>query len=106
MVTGMSRRRYTHVDKNRWLRMFQSSSQTAAEFCRSHQLSYQTFSRWKRLDSLKHQASGRSCEFIELELPTTPPLQSTVTHRLPHVELDLGQGVVVRIFQPQTSLLP
>lgn len=106
-MAGMSRRHYTHVEKNRLLRKFEAGSQTAPEFCRSHQLSYKTFSSWRRFQAQKMtHTSTSTCEFIELELPPANPPKTPASHAIPQVELDLGQGVVLRIFQLQTSAQP
>lgn len=70
----------------------QASGQTAPQFCAEHQISYVSFSKWrKRLtDSKPDRSADTPPVFVELT-QAHPPAQQWIA------ELDLGTGAVLRI---------
>lgn len=80
-------------DKTAWLELFESQDNSAKEFCQQHELNYQQFLACKR-----NQAQG-SNEFVEFtcDLGKPPSKQQTLA------ELELGNGMVFRLFAPNLS---
>jgi len=79
-------------DKLAWLELFESQDISAKEFCSSNELNYHQFLSWKR------SQNPSSADFVELDCTSTP---STTPNLL--AELDLGDGIVLRIFNPNLN---
>ena len=69
---------------------FDTSGLTIVEFCRRHELCVSSFYRWRQAVSDTLPTSVMA-PFVEL-----PPVSSPNTHRW-QIELDLGDGVVLRL---------
>ena len=78
-------------DKLAWLELFESQDISAKEFCSSNELNYHQFLSWKR------SQNPSSADFVELDYTSTPT-PSTTPNLL--AELDLGDGMALRIFHP------
>ncbi len=80
-----------HEDKLAWLELFESQNISAKEFCSNHEINYQAFLNWKR------SRNPSPAEFIELECSgeSRTELASGVL-----AELELGNGMLLRIFNP------
>lgn len=89
------------------LARFDASELTVVDFCREQRLSASNFYRWRQgLSSRKqHSTRRRRVSVVAqaampppafVELPVVPPPGFTPPPRW-HIELDLGDGVVLRI---------
>jgi hypothetical protein len=83
------------------LAKFESGGVSAAAFCRKHGLSYQTFLGWRR-GAAQRPRTAESTRFVEIELQSAPAGPIAPSHKAV-AELDLGQGVVLRIYPIQES---
>ena len=100
----MSNRRSTPQQREQWIDRFRKQACSAAEFCREHQLSYQTFLNWLRKAENQGEAPpraaphpvGSSFDYFTLEngsdQPASPKEQAEVT-----VKLNLPGGVVLSV---------
>jgi len=89
-------RRYHHHNRADWeqlMSQYESGDISQRQFCEFHGLAYSTFGYWrKQLRSSRHTArTARRSEPV-LELPVYSPPDSPW-----RVELDLGQGMILRI---------
>ena len=97
----MSRRRYTDKEKARIIREFEQHDGSAADFCRRHEVSYQSFMNWRRRAEGSHpgsDAAPRPSEFLEFELGAAHNRQAFAATI---VELEFGGGMVLRICPPR-----
>ena len=81
----------SHEDKLAWLELFESQDISAKEFCSNHEINYQQFLNWKR------SRNPSPAEFIELECQGADQAKSCSAVL---AELELGNGMVLRIFNP------
>jgi transposase-like protein len=98
----MSRTRHTDQQKARTLLDFEHTDQSAAAFCRQRGLSYQTLMNWRRSAAANLPLSEPPLAFLEFELgaPRQRPAPAG-----PLVELELGGGIILRIY-PAPSAQP
>ena len=93
---------YTRRSKNQWQQLIEaqlSSGLSQKAFCQQEGLSAGTFSNWKR--KLKDEGlfipltdTGGSSSDPWIELPSSAPVNGPW-----HIELDLGNGVCLRLSQ-------
>jgi len=88
---------YTRRNKEQWQELIeeqQSSGLSQKDFCQQKGLSKGTFVNWKRkLKGEKREGISSTPPWIELP-PTIPATNSRW-----HIELDLGNGVCLRLSQ-------
>ena len=95
----MSQTSQTRIRRNReeWIQLmteYESGELTQRQFCEHHQLVYSTFGYWrKRLsaDAVRPEPATASAPLLEL------PLLSMHEQTDWRLELELGQGVVLRL---------
>ena len=92
----MARRNFSEKQKAGFLAKFERWEGSAAAFCRKQRLSCQTLRSW-RLGAAKQVVAAKAPEFVEVELEVSRPRQ-TREGAEPVAELDLGAGVVLRVF--------
>lgn len=109
MSTGSKKQR-VHRSAAQWRELFarfDASDRTVVDFCREQGLSAANFYRWRQgLSSRKqHSATRRRVSVVAqtampapafVELPVVPLPDFAAPPRW-HIELDLGDGVVLRI---------
>ena len=112
---GMAKR-FSERQRAALLAKFERRDGSAAAFCRRHGVSSQTLRVWRRAKS-KGRQSAQPMEFVEVELRPQDPKDGgshanpacqgdlsrrsaakTEAQRRPVAELDLGAGVVLRLF--------
>lgn len=90
----MARKRFSEKQKTALLAKFECWDGSVVDFCRKQGVSYQTLRNWR----LKRQTGGKAAEFVEVELKARP-LQLEQDATSPLAELDLGAGVILRVFR-------
>ena len=84
---------YDRRSRSDWeglMSQYDSSKATQRAFCAQHNLAYSTFGWWRK----KLRQSVSSVQSVSLiELPVQPTAQAAAWR----LELDLGQGVVLRL---------
>lgn len=102
----MSRLRLDDAEKQKWVDLFYEYDLSAAAFCREFGLPYSSFLSWKRTASTKRK-SGENSEAEFVELVVQPPDRGAVplsaTAACPVAELQLGSGMLLRVFVPDTQ---
>mgnify|MGYP001579196227 CR=1 FL=1 len=105
--SGTRRARRTSLQWEALLAEQSRSGLTQEAFCRLRGLGYSTFSNWRarcaKKSAERHQAVvAPRAEFIELPAwpQTVPPVVAGNDSAL-HVELELGNGIVLRIGAPR-----
>ena len=91
----MSRRRHTHEEKARMIREFERHYGSMVDFCRQREISTQTFTNWRRQAEVSPVNIEEPPKFLEFELGATHDRKPNTG---PLVELELGGGMVLRIF--------
>ena len=80
-------------ERAEWLRLFQQSGQTAAEFCRDNGLSPATLSVWRQQLPEAGDSSLVEIPRDALEAPSSSPSASVVSVRLPSgLRFDVPSG--------------
>jgi hypothetical protein len=102
---GMAKR-FSEKQRSGFLAKFEHWEGSAAGFCRKHGLSYQSLLNWRRSAASRPRAE-EPVGFVEFELcsepaPPAPPAHSE-TRRGAVVELELGAGVVLRVYPIQDA---
>jgi len=85
---------HTRRDRSAWeqlMSQYEASGLSQRTFCEQHGLAYSTFGYWRK--QLRQSASVEKSSAALVELPMFP-LEPAADWR---VELDLGQGVVLRM---------
>lgn len=91
-MTNVRRPRQTRAQWKRIIDQYNDQQQEASAFCKTHDLGYSTFYKWKRAFSRDHEPlPSVTPDFVEL----TPP--SPVTTERWDVELTLGNGIQLRL---------
>jgi transposase-like protein len=90
----MSRKRYTDQEKTRIIREFEQHDGSAADFCRQHEVSYQTFMKWRRRATTSLPSMTEPPAFLEFELGAAHKRRVFAG---PLIELELGGGIILRI---------
>jgi transposase-like protein len=102
----MSRKKFTELDKQRWVIRYQSHGANAAAFCREFDLPYGSFMAWRRHYHGKNgstESATPACvqtPFIEVTVDSPSPQAKGTVSPLPVAELSLGSGIVLRVFTP------
>ena len=94
-------KRFSEKQRAGLLARFESWEGSAAAFCRKHGLSYQTL-RGGRRGAAGHSPPAEAPRFVEVELRSevaAPPEE----RREPIAELELGAGVVLRVYRIQEA---
>ncbi len=93
-------RRFSEKQRAAVLAKFERWEGSAAAFCRKFRLSYQTLRGWQRSAARKpHTRETRETPgFVEVELRPRPAAPIEVRGREAVAELDLGSGVVLRVY--------
>jgi transposase-like protein len=93
-------RKYTRRKESQWRELiagYEQSGLTLEAYCRHHRIASSGFYTWRK--RLQEEAPAQAGEGRLIEI--TPHLQthtlSTSQHSGLHIELDLGQGCVLRI---------
>ena len=98
-----STRRYNRRTPEQWAELIElqpSSGLSAPKFCEQAGVSYQSFMAWRKKLSTPETKSSDSPKFVELTAPNnSTELQSTAPTSDWQVELDLGNGMQLRIAQ-------
>ena len=98
-----STRRYIRRSREQWAEFIElqpSSGLSAPKFCEQAGVSYQSFMAWRKKLSMPEAKSSESPKFIELTASSNATeLQSTAPTGQWQVELDLGNGIQLRIAQ-------
>ncbi len=97
----MAKRRLSERRRRELLEEFEASGLTAAAFCRAHGLGYQSFLSWRRASAKKSRTLEAPC-FVEVELAPTAGSCSE-SQRQAVAELDLGTGVILRVYPIQET---
>lgn len=100
----MSQRRLTNQQKGEFLAKFAASGMSAAAFCRRHGLPYQSFLRWQQTGA-GGPAAAEPARFVEVELGPRHDAGAP-GGRQPVAELELGAGVVLRVYPVQEEGRP
>ena len=95
----MSGRRYTDKKKRALLRKFERHGGTAAAFCRENGVGYHSFLGWRRDAQREAAEQSGPAQFVEVEVPREETNQSHPATGAAAVELVLGGGMVLRIYQ-------
>ncbi len=83
-----------HRGRSAWeqlMAQYAASGITQRQFCKQHNLSYGTFCTWRKRLRSSALANEQTAALVEL------PLQAAELDSAWRVELDLGQGVVLRM---------
>ena len=104
---GMAKRkRYSEKQRSGFLTKFECWDGSAAEFCRKHGLSYQSFLNWRR-NAAAQPRTEEPPRFVEFDLSPEPappaPPASRESRREAVAELELGAGVVLRVYPIQET---
>jgi len=92
----MTYRRYTEEERAAWLAKFERTTASCAAFCREHGISYGSFMRWRGGAAPEPTSEPESAEFIELEVPPSPPGPPPESGQQ-SVELSFPCGLTLRI---------
>jgi transposase-like protein len=92
-------KRFSEKQRAALLARFERWEGSAAAFCRKHGLSYQTLRGWRRSASA-NSPPVEAPRFVEIELRPEITAPSEL-RRQPVAELDLGAGVVLRVYPIQ-----
>jgi hypothetical protein len=84
-------------EKRNLVGKFERSEGSATVFCRKHKISSQSLRRWQRGREATKSAP-ESTPFVELEVASAKP-ERPHAEAEPAVELDLGSGMVLRIYR-------
>jgi transposase-like protein len=92
-------KRFSEKQRAALLAGFERWEGSAAAFCRRHGVSYQSLRGWRRT-SAAGAAPVEAPRFLEVELRRGPvtPVESP---RAPVAELELGLGVILRVYPIQ-----
>jgi transposase-like protein len=90
-MSKRSSKRRSSYEWEQLIASYQAGELTQREFCVHHGLAYSTFCYWRK--QLRETKPTEHTAAPLIELPVISP-QDTPTWR---IELDLGQGVVIRI---------
>ena len=93
----MARKKFSEEQKTALLAKFERWDGSAASFCRKQRLSYQTLRSW-RLRAQNKAIVATPAEFVEVEVELGQGVKGVPK---PVAELDLGAGVVLRVFPVQ-----
>jgi len=94
---GRTRRYWTSDECATIVARWQASGLSQAEFCKEHNLSCKSLSRWH--NKLRNPAAKKQSR-------KTPPVPSTVTHQSVSYVVSLPNGVTLRLVgQPEITLL-
>jgi transposase-like protein len=96
----MARRRFTEKEKRNLVRKFERGGASATDFCRKHEISCQSLRRWRRGWKEK-EGEAESTSFVELEVESGK-LEGPRAEAEPAVELELGGGIILRIYRRQS----
>ena len=88
-------KRFSEKQRATLLAKFERWEGSAAAFCRKFRLSYQTLRGWQRSAARKPRTSETPA-FVEVEL--IPRSAAPRTRREAVAELELGSGVVLRVY--------
>ena len=89
-------KRFSEKQRTELLAKFGHWEGSAADFCRKHRLSYQTLRSWREA-ATKTAKVGGSPRFVEVEVLGGASGAREEGCR-PVAELDLGAGVVLRVY--------
>ena len=97
-------RRYIRRSREQWAEFIElqpGSGLSAPKFCEQAGVSYQSFMAWRKKLNTPESSSSDSPKFVELTTPrqTEQPNDSSPTGGEWQVELDLGNGIQLRIAQ-------
>ena len=93
-MTQSSRRpRKTRSQWREIITEFNQSHLPAREFCADHHLAYGTFAKWRHRFAKPPQKKTEPPGLIELTQPASPQPESEHWH----VELELGNGMTLRV---------
>lgn len=92
-MTTSRRPRQTREQWKRLIDRYNEGQQEAGQFCKTHDLGYSTFYKWKRTFSRPTEplSSAAKPDFVELSPPSLAPVESW------DVELTLGHGMQLRL---------
>ena len=97
-------RKYIRRTRQQWKELIElqpGSELSPPKFCEQAGVSYQSFMAWRKKLSTANSQSTHSPQFVELTAPinTTAHSESMGVVNEWHVELDLGNGIQLRIAQ-------
>ena len=97
-------RRYVRRSRAQWEELIErqlDSGLSAPKFCKQAGISYQSFMTWRIKLNTSESTSSVSPKFVELTTPSQveQPNNSSPIVTEWHVELDLGNGMQLRIAQ-------
>lgn len=96
-------RRYIRRSREQWAELIElqpGSGLSAPKFCEQAGVSYQSFMAWRKKLSTPETQSSDSPDFVELTASgNSTELQRTAPTSEWQVELDLGNGIQLRIAQ-------
>lgn len=106
----MSRKRFTADQWRVWFEEFDQGGLTVQQFCDAKGTTANTFYNWRRRlreeqsaqENLNRNAKRTSFVSVNLAAPTLGSSAAAT----PHVEIELGDGIVARVPNDQQSLRP
>jgi len=93
----MPQQRYSTEQWQTFIDQQAASGQTMVAFCAEHGLARSTFQRWKRRLRATPQPSAQPLFTPLLDMGATAPSAPTPVDQAWDIELDLGDGVCLRI---------
>jgi len=98
MSNPTRKRRQNSVQWQSVIDQQQASGMSVPQFCAQHDITYQSFMRWRKklaADPVEMASVDSQAEFVELTAPGNLP--PAVAAGAWHIELDLAPGVQLRI---------
>lgn len=98
------RKRFSEKQRSGFLAKFERWEGSAAGFCRKHGISYQSLLNWRRSAPCRTKPEEPT-RFVEFDLSSepVPPASPALRESEAVAELELGAGVVLRVYPIQKA---